>query len=497
MNDFLRYVLESGFCLAIFYAAYWLLLKKETYFFLNRVYLVSSLLVSFLIPALSISSPFRTVMVTHQTFLSAQNGMLRLSRPVGPAEILLAVYAAGILFFFSRFVFHLAGLRKVIRRAGVRNYHRLKIVSVDGEFSPFSFLNFVFINEKSSTESGLQRILAHEQVHIRQFHSLDVLLMELVIIIQWFNPFVWPYKKSLKETHEYLADDGVIAQGFSAALYKLLVVEQHVGAPLFEFANNFKQSQIKRRITMMSKIKSKNAAKLKLLLVVPLASFLVLAFAEPRPVSTLDSASLSAPQENAGQSQGEFEKQQKFAQAKQELRKLKEMEMKIDQKLKTSLSPEQEKELRAKLEQVLKKRQEIETFIAEGGGSVELNPERLKAEYKGLEEEEAKVRKEIEKADDPEKKSELKGRLEKILEKQAQIEAMSEAARTKEHTIEELKKESEMLKVKEADVRAMLEKTQDTQKKAELEDTLKKIAQKQEFIKQKALALKAAEAEKK
>ena len=132
----------------------------------------------------------------------------------------------------------------------------MNVVFVENDLAPSSFFNIIFLNPSNISQSDFNRIIAHELVHIKQFHSIDIILLELITILQWFNPFVWPYKKSLQETHEFLADYGVIAQGFSTAKYQLLMFEQHVGVKLFEFANNFKQSQIKRRITMMSKIKS-------------------------------------------------------------------------------------------------------------------------------------------------------------------------------------------------------------------------------------------------
>jgi len=498
MSDLLRYALESGVCLAFFYAVYWLFLKNETYFFLNRFYLVSGLLVSFVIPGLKITSPFVSARVSSVPVSFAQMPAVPI-RPFGWADLLLVVYLAGVVLFLIRFVFDLVKLRSVVRRCGWRNYQDCKIVSVDREFAPFSFLNIVFLNEGAVSPDDLERILAHERVHIQQGHSLDVLLMELVITLQWFNPFVWPYKKSLQETHEYLADGGVIAQGFSAARYKLLVFEQHVGAQLFEFANNFKQSQIKRRLTMMSKIKSRNAARLKLLVVLPLASFLVLAFAEPRPASSIGQPAVPILQETAGQGQEEQVKKEKLAQAEDELQLLKEKEMILREKLKATVDQEVQKELKMKLEAVLHKQQEIQTMLGYGGGAPGLPDENsLKAESKKLEQAELKIRDVLAKTDDPEKKAELKKELEQVLQKQAQVKTMLAAGSgSVEPSIEELKKEFAMLDQKAADVRAKLEKTQDAEQKAELENLLKKIAAKQEMLKTQAMKIKAAQEQKK
>jgi hypothetical protein len=498
MSDLLRYALESSVCLTLFYAVYWLFLKNETYFFLNRFYLISGLLLSFIIPGLKVTSPIVSARVSSPLVSLAQMPAVPI-RSFGWADLLLAIYFAGVFIFLIRFVFHLVKLRSVVRRCGWRDSGGCRIVSVDREFAPFSFLNTVFLNEGAVSPDNLERILAHERVHIQQGHSLDVLLMELVITLQWFNPFVWPYKKSLQETHEYLADCGVIAQGFSAARYKLLVFEQHVGAHLFEFANNFKQSQIKRRLTMMSKIKSRNAAKLKLLVLLPLASFLVLAFAEPRPAKSAGQPAVPVLQETAGQSQEEEVKKEKVAQAEIELQKLKENEMILREKLKATVDQEVQKELEMKLEATLHKQQEIQTMLGYGGGAPGL-PDKveLKAAYKKLDDDAVKIREVLANTDDPEKKAELKKKLEEVLQKQDQVKAMLTAGTAGvEPSIEKLKEEYKMLDQKAADVRAKLEETQDPEQKAELENLLKKIATKQEMIKAQAMKIKAAQEQKK
>ena len=498
MTDLLRYVLESSLCLAIFYAVYWLSLKNETYFILNRFYLVSAIVFSFIIPGLRVTSPFRSVRVPSGTVNLMP--VREVSAPsFGWAEILLAVYAAGALLFLIRFVFHLFKLWSVIRRCGWRYHRDCKVISVDREFAPFSFLNFVFLNEGAVSPDDLERILAHERVHIQQGHSLDVLLMELVITLHWFNPFVWPYKKSLQETHEYLADDGVIAQGFSAARYKLLVFEQHVGAQLFEFANNFKQSQIKRRLTMMSKIKSRNAAKLKLLVVLPLASFLVLAFAEPRPARPVDPPTVPVLQETAGQSQEEEVKKEQVAKAEKELQMLIEKEAILREKLKATEDKKLQMELKKDLEAVLHKQQEIQTNLGHKGKMI-VHPtgDELKAEFKKLQDSELKIREVLSQTDDPEKQAQLKQKLGQVMATQTEIKVMlASDSPNAEPTIEELKQEYKMLEQKAADVRAKLEKTEDAEQKAELEDLLKKIAAKQQMIKVQAEKIKAAQEKKK
>ncbi len=124
-------------------------------------------------------------------------------------------------------------------------------------------------------------MVAHERTHIRQGHSLDILLIQLAAIAQWFNPFIWLYKRSLKELHEYLADREVLAQGFDPFIYKQVLFEQHLGARSLEFAHHLRQSQIKRRLAMMTR-RSGPWTVLKYLLALPALGLLVVAFAEPQ-----------------------------------------------------------------------------------------------------------------------------------------------------------------------------------------------------------------------
>jgi hypothetical protein len=252
MTPFLSYILQASIALAVLYGIYEILLKRETFFQINRIYLVSSLLLAFLIPAFPVVSPFRTA-AGGPAFVLAEElspaGAASLG--FGLVDLLPYLYWAGVMVFLFRFGFQLARLARVIRRNGIRRIGGVKVVTVDREFPPFSFLGIIFLGQGLDRNGNLRRILAHEGVHIHQLHTFDVLLMEIVLSLQWFNPFVWPYKKALQATHEYLADAGVIAQGFSSVRYQLLMFEQHIGASLFELGNNFKRSQITRRIMML------------------------------------------------------------------------------------------------------------------------------------------------------------------------------------------------------------------------------------------------------
>ena len=137
MDSLMRYILESGICLALFYAGYWIFLKKETYFNLNRFYLVFSVIFSFIIPALNIPSPLVISQGMETTFRMTETAAFP-GRSLGMGEIFLFVYAAGFGLFFLRFIFHLARLFIVVKKFGIKNYEGIHIVSIDKDFSPFS-----------------------------------------------------------------------------------------------------------------------------------------------------------------------------------------------------------------------------------------------------------------------------------------------------------------------------------------------------------------------
>ena len=424
--------------------------------------------------------------------------------------------------FLARFIFHMVRLNLIVRRYRTTRINGIKIVSVDRDFSPFSFLNFIFINDKKISKHNMRRIIAHENIHIKQYHTFDILLIELITVLQWFNPFVWPYKKSLQETHEFLADYGVIAQGFNTAKYQLLMFEQHVGVKLFEFANNFKQSQIKRRITMMSKIKSRGAAKLKLLLIVPLAMFLLLAFADPKPADTrvANKATISLDQDTT-QNNEEMKKQQ-MEKVKVQLENLKKEEMILREKMDATEDPKLKAEIKAHLKDVLTKEKVLADSLANGvlppppfppppspppkaplppAASKALTPPlppaskmKLKQEYQLLSEKEEALRAKMDVVTDAKAKDELKAALVEVMKKQEKIEAYlvdSNGSNGVDLKIEELKKEFTLLEAKAEDLRKQFKGTDDPDEKAKCKQMLSDIEKKQQLIKEKVEAMKA------
>lgn len=400
MTSFLLYLAESGVCLGLFYIIYRIFLSRETFFRTNRIYLLIAIPLSFILPLINIPSPFLTAKSIGTGYMpltgkGASAPSLRL------AEIAGITYILGALFFLACFVYKIAQLMKLIKKQGYQKCGKLKLVYIEEDTAPFSFFNYFFLNGSNISQHDLLRIIDHELVHINQFHTIDLIIIEVLTIIEWFNPFVRPYKKSLKETHEYLADNQVIAQGCSRAKYQLLIFEQHVGMNLFEFVNNFNRSLIKRRITMMTRGKSKSWAKSKFLLMIPVICFLVLAFANPRPAISTDHA--IAPEKSIDQKSTEQAKQ------KEQQIKLKEL-MQKEKELKDLLAKTEDAE---KKNMIKKKLQEIQK-AKEKEGWAENGPTIISE--KEYEDATKKIKTLLETTEDPEKREMLKAKLQELQE---------------------------------------------------------------------------------
>jgi hypothetical protein len=259
----------------------------------------------------------------------------------------------------------------------------LRIVVCDHSGESFSFFHFVFLNRAKIPDGDMDRVLAHELAHVRQLHSFDIVFAELLTIVQWFNPFVWPYKRSLRETHEYLADRAVIAQGCSLARYQLLIVEQHVGGRLLELASTFRTSQIRRRIAMLSRQETKGLARGKPLLILPLALALVLAFAESRTVVQAGPASVAVQaQEQSGQKgsqEGSSEEEMAKALKKKavQLEEMKKKNAEMMAKLKQKLDYATDEATKKKIQAAMKEQKVMSLEI----GAKELVLESKKLEY--------------------------------------------------------------------------------------------------------------------
>ena len=293
MGVFFIYILKSSVCLVLFYLFFRLLLSKETFHRFNRMALLGVLFFSLLIPCIEVTT--RHQVEVQQAVLSIEQLLLMAELEATPAnvgavqetptiswvQIVLLVYLAGILFLVCRNIYSLICLFRLVHSGKHEKLEKgVTLVVHNQEIAPFSWMKYIVISRKDLEENG-REILIHEMAHIHHRHLVDLLVADICIFFQWFNPGAWLLKQELQNVHEYEADETVINEGVNAKEYQLLLIKKAVGTRLYSMANSFNHSKLKKRITMMLKEKSNPWARLKYLYVLPLAAIAVTAFARP------------------------------------------------------------------------------------------------------------------------------------------------------------------------------------------------------------------------
>ncbi len=254
MIHFMIYLLETGICLSLLYLAYWLFLRKETYFNFNRIFLVGSIALSLLVPLLHVTvlvprgssleqtaSGIEKVRDSYEEMIrminadygtepgarhsadglnsgfdsaSGEEGsspteadqVVASKSKISFSKVLLILYICGVVWFLARFVYLVFRLYLLAKRNRVSQQDGFRMVEIEEQISPFSFFRFLFITNGSFDEPELHQVLEHEKAHIMQRHSMDHLFAHGLAVFQWFNPIAWQIRKALKTTHEYIAD---------------------------------------------------------------------------------------------------------------------------------------------------------------------------------------------------------------------------------------------------------------------------------------------------
>jgi TonB family protein len=298
-------MLKSAVCLIAFYLFYRLLLSRETFHRFNRFALLGILLLSSLVPLCHLTLHQSNVLSQQWTVWEDELLLAALAEPDAVTEaaapsatgstlalVALIIYLAGMVLIALRQAMGWASMCRLIRHGRkVWNDDGTVIVVHDKDLSPFSWMRYIVLSQKDYTENSAA-ILTHERAHIRLRHSLDLMLADACILLQWFNPATWLVKRELQQVHEFEADDEVLRQGINARNYQMLLIEKAVGTRLYSMANSLNQSSLKKRITMMLKKKSNPWASAKYLFVLPLTAAAMAAFARPeitevlRPISS-------------------------------------------------------------------------------------------------------------------------------------------------------------------------------------------------------------------
>ena len=320
MGAFIVYIIKSSLLLAMLVSLFMLFMSRETFHKLNRHLLLFIIVVSLALPFanLGVSTPLQGV------FDAIENGFAKTGDALSVADVLLvddvpsisqlpsvamadavpatdvlvleekgstapvwqivllAIYGLGVMLLVLRQAVMYVQVSRLIMRsskvsAGQYGLEGVRLRLHSGEEKPFSWFGWVVVSNKDMNE-GAREILTHEAAHVRAGHSWDILFADAVIIMQWFNPLAWIMKNTLKDIHEFEADEAVISSGVNAKQYQLLIIKKAVGARLYSIANSFNHSLTKKRITMMCKEKSSKWSRAKALYILPVAAVAALSF---------------------------------------------------------------------------------------------------------------------------------------------------------------------------------------------------------------------------
>ncbi|MBO7077544.1 MAG: TonB family protein [Bacteroidales bacterium] len=280
MFAFLIYTAKVAVALLVFYLFYRFLLKKETFHRFNRFVLVGTAAMSFLLPLciVTIRKPLEPVVagpvepVGAGAELAAEAEAVAESAAATPwwPVALTVLFLAGAAFVLLRVAVSILCIARIVRQGEcVREEDGCRIIVTERNIDPFSWMRYIVLS-REDWEGPHAPILAHEKAHIAYGHSVELLLVDVLSMFQWFNPAIWMLRADLQELHEFEADDAVLRGGANLKEYQYLLIRKAVSRSGYSVANSFNHSILKNRITMMSKSKSSLARGLRVLYLLPL-----------------------------------------------------------------------------------------------------------------------------------------------------------------------------------------------------------------------------------
>ena len=294
MPFFIQYLIKFSISVGLLYLFYYVVLLPLTFYQWNRFYLVCYSLLSFVIPFINItewlavknidnsylvnSIPAVDKLTSHSFNTSGERNILS---PVLSWNFAGLLFIAGAFIMLTRISYQYLSLRALKRKAVLLKTGDFKFYDVNNAIAPFSFANAIFINSRLYNEEEFNKILEHEFVHVKQKHTIDIVVAELICVVNWFNPFAWLIRKSIRQNLEFIADKNVLDGGIDSRQYQYLLLKV-MGLPQYSITNNFSFSSLKKRIAMMNKMKTARVHLVKFVFIVPLLAVMLLAFRDAR-----------------------------------------------------------------------------------------------------------------------------------------------------------------------------------------------------------------------
>lgn len=283
MPELFTLLLKINIVLILFAAAYYLILRRLTFYSINRLFLAFGILFSTAYPFIDLTDFFhRQKEASYAAFVPELNQKVNNLVPTDFIsvhwQIISALFYLGVFLMALRLVVQFVSLylmHKKSKPGAVDNY---PVRILNDAVSPFSFWQTVYVNPKLHEETELKTILAHEQIHVKEWHSLDIILAELSVVFYWFNPGVWLMKKAVKENLEFITDQKILNKGIDRKTYQYSLLDVGNLTPAVAIVNNFNLSDLKKRIKMMNVKRSSRLTLSRYLLVTPFLLITTLAF---------------------------------------------------------------------------------------------------------------------------------------------------------------------------------------------------------------------------
>ena len=292
--ELLIYIGKAAAILSIFYLVYIAVLRKDTFFTANRHYLLGGILAAIAFPFIEITKQINVEIpannaITYSEFLPIEQLPIQEAVSINWWQIAFFIYVLGAGFMLLRFMKQLFSLALLLYKYPSEKKDGYRYIITSEDTPPFSFFRNIVYNPELHAQQELEMILKHEEVHASQWHSIDIIASNLLLIFQWVNPLAWFYKKGIEENLEYIADNATVQQIESVKQYQLALVKASSTSPIPALTNNFYQSFIKKRIVMLNKRTSKKINAWKLMLVLPLLAVFLWSFNINEEVTYTDS----------------------------------------------------------------------------------------------------------------------------------------------------------------------------------------------------------------
>jgi hypothetical protein len=279
MPELFVFLIKVNVSLILFCLAYFFVMRRLTYYKLNRVFLLGGILLSTIYPLFDLSNLFKEspkLIIAVQDQLPA--AVQQTSSAVDVWSLLIMCFWAGVILMGLRLFIRLCALLRIHRQSTPSKVNSYAVRLLQGNVSTFSFWNNIYLNPEQHQKEEISAILQHEQVHVKDFHTLDILLAELSTVFYWFNPGAWLMRKAIKENVEFITDHQTLKTGIDRKAYQYSMLHASTGLHASELITNFNITATKRRIVMMNSKRTSSFYLFSYLLVIVGIVFAISAF---------------------------------------------------------------------------------------------------------------------------------------------------------------------------------------------------------------------------